>query len=95
MLAEELSKRLNVPVLEGVLKKNNSKKSMAMLDKKERRKNIKGLFYFDKKLSGETVLLVDDICTTGETLRACSRELRRAGAGKICCACVARTDLRK
>lgn len=95
LLAEELSKRLNVPVLDGVLKKNNSKTAMAMLDKKERRKTIKGLFYFDKKLSGETILLVDDICTTGETLRACSRELRKAGAGKIYCACVARTDLRK
>lgn len=95
LLAEELSQRLNVPVATDVLKKNNSAKSMASLDKKQRRKNIKGLFYFDKKLCGETVLLVDDICTTGETLRACSHELKRAGAGKIYCACVARTDLKK
>jgi predicted amidophosphoribosyltransferase len=27
---------------------------------------------------------VDDICTTGETLRACARELRRAGATRVC-----------
>ena len=95
LLAEELSKRLSVPVACDVLKKNDSASSMARLDKKERRKNIKGLFYFDKKLSGETVLLVDDICTTGETLRACSHELKKAGAGKIYCVCVARTDLKK
>ena len=95
LLAEELSQRLSVPVASDILLKNDSKKSMARLDKKERRKNIKGLFYFNKKLSGETILLVDDICTTGETLRACSRELKRAGAGRIYCACVARTDLRK
>lgn len=95
LLAEELSQRLSVPLANDILLKNDSKKSMARLDKKERRKNIKGLFYFNQRLNGETVLLVDDICTTGETLRACSHELRRAGAGKIYCACIARTDLKK
>lgn len=93
-LARELEKTLEVPVREDVLFKNKSSAHMAQLNKVERRKNIKGLYFCRGELTGETVLLIDDVITTGETLRACAHELKRAGAGKIYCASVARTDLK-
>ena len=37
-----------------------------------------------------SLLLVDDICTTGETLRACARELLDAGAARVCAVTVAK-----
>ncbi len=94
LLVRELTRLTDIPCINDALKKLPGQKHMSLLNKAERRKNIKGFYYCDKKLCGETVLLVDDICTTGETLRTCAQELKKANAGKIYCVTVARTDLK-
>ncbi|MEO6608440.1 MAG: ComF family protein [Aestuariivirga sp.] len=57
------------------------------LSAKERRRNVKGAFSvpFEAKalLAGKCIVLVDDVRTTGSTLRACTEALREAGAGQI------------
>jgi ComF family protein len=65
----------------------------AMLDKKDRHKNVHGAFCVKRHISFEekTVLLVDDVATTTNTLNECARVLKRAGARKIMCAVIART----
>jgi ComF family protein len=55
-----------------------------------RRRNLSGAFVADPKVRGLRILLVDDIRTTGATLREASRVLRRAGA-RVHCATVATT----
>ncbi len=50
---------------------------------KNREKNIRGAFRAEKPLIGETVLLVDDIVTTGATAREGARILKQAGAMKV------------
>ena len=44
------------------------------------------------RVRGRTVLLVDDITTTGGTLRACARALKSAGAVKVLACCLAHTE---
>lgn len=55
------------------------------LELKERRKNIKGAFNVTRPelVHGKTVLLVDDILTSGITLNECAKVLKRSGARKV------------
>ena len=49
----------------------------------EREENIKGAFQATSILNGETMVLIDDVASTGSTLRECVRILKRSGVGKI------------
>ena len=55
------------------------------LDKEARRKNMEGVFHVNrgKQFKGASILLVDDIYTTGVTMHEAARELRRAGAKSV------------
>lgn len=55
----------------------------------DRLKNVLGAFCASRSMSGECVLLVDDIMTTGATLNECAKALKKAGAGKVYCAVIA------
>jgi len=61
------------------------------LDEEERRRNVRDAFAVSGAAAGLRVLLVDDVVTTGSTLRECARALRRAGARDVYAAVVART----
>jgi predicted amidophosphoribosyltransferase len=52
---------------------------------RQRRKVVAGAFAVDEsaELEGRTVVLVDDVLTTGSTANACARALRRAGAERV------------
>ncbi|MBE5736254.1 MAG: ComF family protein [Clostridiales bacterium] len=62
------------------------------LSRENREKNLIGCFAVpDKKLvTGKSILLVDDIYTTGSTLSECARTLKKAGAKKVYAMCLAR-----
>ncbi|MGD8228372.1 MAG: ComF family protein [Desulfobacteraceae bacterium] len=64
------------------------------LKSEERRKNVRGAFQVvDREMvKGRSVLLVDDVTTTGSTLNECARTLKRAGAREVFCITVARTS---
>lgn len=48
-----------------------------------RRRNMEGAFQVKKPISGLNIILIDDVFTTGATVRACSRALKRAGAKRV------------
>lgn len=85
LLAQELSRRLGTghdPFLLRRLKRTPPLKGMSRL---QRRKTVAGAFGVREGscLEGATVILVDDVLTTGSTANACARVLRRAGADRV------------
>jgi ComF family protein len=66
--------------------------SQTGLTRHQRRANLRGAFAVTRpdRLMGRTILLVDDVLTTGTTAAECARVLSRAGAGKVMVATVAR-----
>ena len=57
---------------------------------KERRGNVRGAFECRRDLSGERILLVDDVLTTGATAGECARVLHLHGAQEVTVAVLAR-----
>jgi ComF family protein len=66
--------------------------SQTGLTRKQRRENVRGAFAVTKaeKIRGRSILLVDDVMTTGTTVNECARVLLRAGAKEVFVATVAR-----
>ena len=62
-------------------------RSQTTLDSIQRARNVEGVFKIRKRnigvLQGETVLLVDDVITTGATIRSCAMALRPSGVQSI------------
>ncbi|MDO8269976.1 MAG: ComF family protein [Candidatus Levybacteria bacterium] len=87
LLGLELSKRLNLPFSSGLLIRKVRTKPQFELTKEERKSNILGVFIvapkFEKQIKGKRIILVDDISTTGSTLRECAKILKKSGAEKV------------
>jgi len=92
-LGRELSRRLGKPCAERVIRRKGSPKRQGGLTEEERRKNVVGTFAVRRPeaVCGKTVLVVDDIMTTGSTLSECSSVLKVAGASRVWCVTVARS----
>ncbi len=85
VLARELSKQSDLPCLAGILKKKRDAVPQAILSGDERRRNLKDVFSVtgSSTVKGKVVILVDDVYTTGTTIRECSRTLLAAGAHEV------------
>ena len=85
-LAQVLSRGLALPLDEASLVRvSSTEKYRAGLDAKGRRDTVAGAFevLHPRLVAGETVLLVDDVFTTGATVSACAEALRTAGARDV------------
>ncbi|MBR6567931.1 MAG: ComF family protein [Clostridia bacterium] len=93
LIAERAAKKLFLPCEELLLKSKDTEKQHT-LKAKARMTNIKGSVSpkGNIDLKGKTVLLCDDIKTTGATLRECEEVLLKLGADEVFCATVAITS---
>jgi len=64
------------------------------LNRDERRKNVRRAFELKEKkvVKGRSIILVDDVATTGSTLSECARVLKRSGSHRVLCLVLARTS---
>jgi len=95
LLANRLAKISEVPCETRVLARIRSTKSQGeMPSAKARRRNVRGAFRVDPArrniVKDRRVLLLDDVFTTGSTVNACAKALKRAGATKVLVLTIAR-----
>ncbi len=91
LISKGLSRKLMLPERSGLIKRCRYTEAQSLLDKEKRCQNVKGAFTVKSpdRVAGKSILLVDDILTTGSTLEECARVLKNAGAMKITAVVVA------
>lgn len=90
LFASEFSKLTNIPVINDYIIRNKSTIPLKLLDEKGRINNLKKAFIIGSNgVKLETIVIIDDIYTTGSTIDAISRVCRQAGVKKIYCLTVA------
>lgn len=93
-IAKGLSKSLKIQIKENVIKRIRYTESQTLKNISERESNIKDAFVVKSKksVSGKTILIVDDVITTGATISEAARQLLNYGAAKVYAISVAIAD---
>ena len=85
LVARELSRNLKIKADLFTLRRDRRTPPLKGMSLSQRRRTVAGAFRVvdPARVQGKTVILVDDVLTTGSTAEACARTLRRAGAARV------------
>ena len=91
LISKALSKEISIPEFSYLLERSRSTDAQSLLGKGNRQENVRNAFRVTNKdmVKDKSVLIVDDIMTTGCTVDECSRMLKEAGAKSVIAAVVA------
>ena len=97
LIAQRLSSDIGIPYLTNALIKSKETTKQQNLSRDERKYNLAGVFEVAKsnEINGKTILLIDDVFTTGATIEECSYALLANGAESVYAATVAVTMLER
>jgi ComF family protein len=96
LLAYEVAKRSRIALDRGLMVRLRNTPAQVGLSEADRRRNLRGAFTLrqGRSVEGRRVLVVDDVCTSTATARACAAALRAAGAETVDVVVLARALLR-
>lgn len=85
LIARGIFESLPVPILKSGLFRTRETHSQTRLNREERQKNVKAAFQVNPGINilDKTIVLVDDVVTTGSTLNSCAEACKRAGAERV------------
>lgn len=93
LLANHISHWLNSDFYPYLLQRKSQVKDQKILSKRQRLQNVQDVFSCNVDLTGKTIAIIDDIVTTGQTIKEASKQLRLKGATAIQILCLCRTTL--
>jgi ComF family protein len=94
LLARELRKRLTLAQPPGALVRTRATPPQVGHDRRRRLENVRDAFEWQGfGLNSRSILLIDDVCTTGATLDACAAALRAGGSGPVIGVSIARVTV--
>lgn len=82
ILAEIVADKFNLPMID-ILERVKETQPQAELSRKKRLENVKGIFKVRKGSQPGAILLMDDVWTTGATMKEAVRVLKKAGVKRI------------
>jgi len=87
IMAHDLGRATNRPVIHEGLTRTRATQTQGHLNFEQRRKNVKSAFAVNEKhgqmIKGKTLILIDDVYTTGSTVKECAKALKKAGAKAV------------
>ncbi|MCD7890806.1 MAG: ComF family protein [Ruminococcus sp.] len=97
LIAKQMSAKLKIPVCFKAVEKVRHTSSQKSLTNAERLTNLSGAFAAARPelIQGKSILLIDDVCTTGATLSELTRLLKENNASQVFCACCCKTEINK
>jgi len=90
LIAEQISKSKSIPVIADLINKDIDTPLQHLLSREERQANINRAFKANTTLSNENIAIIDDVFTTGMTVNACARALKKVHSGKVYIITIAR-----
>lgn len=90
LLARALARLTCLRFESALLEKTADNRTQSTLARPERAANVRQVYRASQRAGGRSILIVDDICTTGETLRASALALLHSGASRVCAITVAK-----
>lgn len=91
LLGRRVAEQMNIPYRPDVLRRERDTEQQARLNIQQRAENVKDAFAAEDA-ADQFVLLIDDVVTTGATLKACVEALKNAGAASVYAITVAAPD---
>ena len=91
LIAQSVAKELDVPLVQALKKVRHNPAQSGISDPSQRKANVIGAYAVrpDADIANKTIILIDDVITTGSTVSESAKTLLAAGAKEVYCAAVA------